>query len=74
MNQDGHTSSGITQPSKEMQVRLIRETYRKAGIDMKHTRFFEAHGTGTPVGDPIEARAIGEAFFHSRSQNDPIYM
>ncbi|KAK8023703.1 polyketide synthase [Apiospora rasikravindrae] len=73
-NQDGRTNSGITQPSKEMQVRLIRETYRKAGLDMKHTRFFESHGTGTPVGDPIEARAIGESFYKYRSEEDPIYV
>ncbi|RYO87630.1 hypothetical protein DL762_004174 [Monosporascus cannonballus] len=74
MNQDGHTSGGITQPSKDMQVQLIRETYRKAGLDMRHTRFFEAHGTGTAVGDPIEARAIGEAFYQYRSKEDPIYV
>lgn len=73
-NQDGHTSSGITQPSKDMQVQLIHETYRKAGLDMRHTRFFEAHGTGTAVGDPIEARAIGEAFFKYTSKENPIYV
>ena len=44
-NQDGRTP-GITQPSAEMQARLIRDTYRKAGLDMKDTRYFEAHGTG----------------------------
>ncbi|KAI1735289.1 reducing type I polyketide synthase, partial [Xylaria scruposa] len=74
MNQDGYTSGGITQPSKDMQVELIRETYRKANLDMRDTRFFEAHGTGTAVGDPIEARAIGEAFFKYRSRMDPIYV
>ncbi|KAK4183162.1 hypothetical protein QBC35DRAFT_125003 [Podospora australis] len=74
LNQDGYTSGGITQPSKDMQVRLIREAYSNAGLDMKHTRFFEAHGTGTAVGDPIEARAIGEAFFRARSKDDPIYV
>lgn len=74
MNQDGHTTGGITQPSKDLQVQLIRETYKKAGLDMAETRFFEAHGTGTAIGDPIEARAIGEAFFNSRSEEDPIYM
>lgn len=45
-NQDGHTNGGITQPSKDMQAKLIRETYRKAGLSMKTTRFFEAHGKG----------------------------
>ena len=44
VNQDGHTSGGITQPSKDLQARLIRETYRMAGLDMGKTRFFEAHG------------------------------
>jgi acyl transferase domain-containing protein len=43
-NQDGHTSGGVTQPSKESQVQLIRETYERAGLDLKATRFFEAHG------------------------------
>lgn len=43
-NQDGHTHGGITQPSKDLQSRLIRETYRKSGLNMGVTRFFEAHG------------------------------
>ena len=42
-NQDGRTP-GITQPSSEAQASLIRRTYEKAGLDMKATRFFEAHG------------------------------
>lgn len=42
-NQDGRTP-GITQPSKAAQEQLIKETYRKAGLDMKVTKFFESHG------------------------------
>lgn len=42
-NQDGHTP-GITQPSRDAQASLIRETYQKAGMDFTMTRFFEAHG------------------------------
>ncbi|RAH40505.1 type I polyketide synthase [Aspergillus brunneoviolaceus CBS 621.78] len=72
-NQDGKTP-GILQPSKDAQVRLIRDTYRKAGLDMRSTRYFEAHGTGTPVGDPIETRAIGSAFQGYRSSDDPLYV
>lgn len=41
---------------------------------MKDTRYFEAHGTGTPVGDPIEAGAIAEAFSKVRSPEDPMYV
>jgi acyl transferase domain-containing protein len=43
VNQDGHTA-GVTQPNKISQAELIRETYRKAELDMDETRFFEAHG------------------------------
>ncbi|KAF2804409.1 reducing type I polyketide synthase [Mytilinidion resinicola] len=73
-NQDGHTSGGITQPSNDMQTQLIRSTYTKASLDMRETRFFEAHGTGTAVGDPIEARAIGESFREYRSDDQPLYV
>ncbi|RHZ54154.1 type I polyketide synthase [Aspergillus thermomutatus] len=72
-NQDGKTP-GITQPSKDAQVRLIRDTYKKAGLDMSLTRYFEAHGTGTPIGDPIETRAIGTAFRRYRSPEEPLYV
>lgn len=60
-NQDGRTP-GITQPSMEAQAALIRETYSTSGLKLQDTTFFEAHGTGTPVGDPREAGAIGMVF------------
>jgi len=72
-NEDGRTP-GITQPSRKAQENLIRETYRKAGLSMAHTRYFEAHGTGTPAGDPREAQAIGTAFQKYRSKEDPLYV
>jgi acyl transferase domain-containing protein/NADPH:quinone reductase-like Zn-dependent oxidoreductase/SAM-dependent methyltransferase len=72
-NSDGRTP-GITQPSKDAQELLIKETYEKAGLDLGATRFFEAHGTGTPVGDPIEAGAIGAAFGKYRSPEEPLYV
>lgn len=65
VNSDGRTP-GITMPNPIAQKNLIQQTYRKAGLDPtnpKHMpQFFEAHGTGTPVGDPLEARAVSEAF------------
>lgn len=72
-NQDGHTP-GITQPSGDAQTALIRDTYRKAGLIMTKTKFFEAHGTGTAMGDPIEANALGEVFRHGRASDDPLYV
>ena len=49
-NQDGKTP-GITQPSSQAQQELIRNTYLAGGLEMSRTRFFEAHGTGTVIGD-----------------------
>ncbi|KAJ5659894.1 polyketide synthase [Penicillium longicatenatum] len=72
-NQDGRTPA-ITQPSLESQVALIKQTYQQANIDMGPTRFFEAHGTGTPVGDPVEANSIGQAFQDFRSMSDPLFI
>lgn len=71
-NQNGRTNLAL--PSKEMQGRLIDETYRRAGLDKARTRFFEAHGTGTPAGDPLEAMAIGNAFGRGRDEDDPVVM
>ncbi|KAI1105776.1 hypothetical protein F4804DRAFT_111633 [Jackrogersella minutella] len=72
-NQDGHTP-GLTQPSPQAQEDLIRQVYKKANLPLDVTRYFEAHGTGTPVGDPIEMKAIGRVFRSSRSAEDPLYV
>jgi acyl transferase domain-containing protein len=71
VNQDGKTET-ITTPSQEAQEQLIRSCYRKAGLDPSQTAYFEAHGTGTPTGDPIEARAIASVFQHTRSSDEPL--
>ncbi|KAH9905503.1 hypothetical protein F4778DRAFT_803016 [Xylariomycetidae sp. FL2044] len=72
VNQDGKTA-GITMPSSEWQAKLIRDTYAKAGLDPLHRddrcQYFEAHGTGTPAGDPQEAGAIHKAFFAQRPES-----
>ena len=72
-NQDGFTP-GITQPNQKSQELLIRECYARAGLDMRRTCFFEAHGTGTAVGDPIEANALGAAFREGRDVANPLYV
>ncbi|KAJ6076276.1 hypothetical protein N7499_008257 [Penicillium canescens] len=74
INQDGRTP-GITLPSPTSQANLIRSTYERHGISMKDTAYFEAHGTGTPVGDPIELSAVGMTLGEARSATDePIYV
>jgi hybrid polyketide synthase / nonribosomal peptide synthetase ACE1 len=72
VNMDGHTAS-ITMPNPTSQVNLIREAYEQLGLDCRlsadRCQYFEAHGTGTPRGDPIEAEAVRDAFFPD-SHND----
>ncbi|KUI67109.1 Nonribosomal peptide synthetase 14 [Cytospora mali] len=74
VNSDGRTK-GITVPNPEAQRDLIQRTYMKSNLDPfnpEHKpQYFEAHGTGTPVGDPREARAIAEAFFSDTDAADP---
>ncbi|MFC5144158.1 SDR family NAD(P)-dependent oxidoreductase [Streptomyces aureoversilis] len=69
-NCDGGTS-GMTVPSTEMQQRLLREVYERAGTGPDQVLYFEAHGTGTPVGDPLECRAVGAALGVPRT-NGPL--
>lgn len=42
-NKDGSTSGGITQPSKDKQIRLMKEAYTKAGLKIHSTAYLEAH-------------------------------
>lgn len=80
VNQDGR-SMGITMPSSAAQTSLIQSTYRKAGLDPitrpeDRCQYFEAHGTGTPAGDPQEASAIDASFFPDKSNqsSDLLYV
>ncbi|KAK1974431.1 beta-ketoacyl synthase domain-containing protein [Colletotrichum cereale] len=72
VGQDGRTT-GITMPSNVAQASLIRATYARAGLDLSRPegrpQFFEAHGTGTPAGDPQEAEAISTAFFSNTTED-----
>lgn len=65
VNADGKTPS-VTQPSALAQAELIRQTYDDAGLDLSETGYFECHGTGTPVGDPLELTAIAQTLGAAR--------
>lgn len=66
VNQDGHTKT-ITSPSGEAQEEMLRALVSRSGVDPWDVGYIEAHGTGTPVGDPIEATAIGRVFGAGRA-------
>ena len=71
VNQDGYTPT-LTAPSSKAQRSLIEATYARAGLDPLDTTVVEAHGTGTRAGDPVEAKAIGEAMNFGREK--PLYV
>jgi acyl transferase domain-containing protein/NADPH:quinone reductase-like Zn-dependent oxidoreductase/acyl carrier protein/short-subunit dehydrogenase len=71
VNSDGRTN-GFSMPSGAAQAELVRAVCERAEVTPDDFCYFEAHGTGTPVGDPIEARAIGGAIGQRRSAPLPI--
>ena len=58
VNQDGF-SQGMAAPSPEAQTAVLKEAYRLAKVDPAAVSYIEAHGTGTKLGDPVEAQALG---------------
>ncbi|KAF3056229.1 Lovastatin diketide synthase LovF [Daldinia childiae] len=68
----GDGVSGITHPSIEGQADVISLAYRLGKLSPSETRYVECHGTGTPIGDPAEVKAIHKAMGASRPQEDPI--
>ncbi|KAF3480538.1 uncharacterized protein GIQ15_05885 [Arthroderma uncinatum] len=69
LNQDGKTET-LTSPSKEAQEALMQDCYAKAGLEPIQTQYFEAHGTGTATGDPIEVGAIASVFQSHRRADE----
>ncbi|MEA2692329.1 MAG: hypothetical protein QOJ16_1716, partial [Acidobacteriota bacterium] len=62
INNDGAGKIGFTAPSVEGQAAVIAEAQGAAGVDPASISYVEAHGSGTPMGDPIEIRALTRAF------------
>ncbi|MCG1176233.1 AMP-binding protein [Staphylococcus epidermidis] len=61
INSDG-ASNGITAPNQSAQTKLITEAWNNANISPEKISYIETHGTGTPLGDPIEFKGLTKAF------------
>ena len=68
INNDGAAKVGYTAPSVEGQAAVIAEAQTIAGVTADSISYVEAHGTATPLGDPIEATALTQAFRTSTKQ------
>jgi amino acid adenylation domain-containing protein len=67
VNNDGSAKVGYTAPSVEGQASVIAMAHEAAGVEPETIGYIEAHGTGTPLGDPIELAGLTQAF---RAQTD----
>ena len=67
VNNDG-ASNGLTAPNPQAQETVLGEACARAGIPTADVHYVETHGTGTPLGDPIEAHALGRVFGHRARQ------
>jgi amino acid adenylation domain-containing protein len=62
INNDGNLKVGYTAPSVEGQRRVIERALANAGVKAEQLSYIETHGTGTPLGDPIEIEALRQVF------------
>ncbi|WP_432046136.1 SDR family NAD(P)-dependent oxidoreductase [Streptomyces asiaticus] len=67
VNQDGH-SDGLAAPSAAAQRALYEEALGRAGVDPADVGMVETHGTGTPVGDPVEFTSLAQVYGTGRDR------
>ncbi|MGV0810342.1 polyketide synthase Pks13 [Mycolicibacterium boenickei] len=70
INHDGR-SNGLLAPNPDAQEAVLRKAYKNAGINPRTVDYIEAHGTGTILGDPIEADALGRVIGRGRDADKP---
>lgn len=73
VNNDGF-SNGLTAPNPQAQEALLREAYEQADVNRHQVHYIEAHGTGTKLGDPIEAKALGSVLSGDRPAARPLIL
>jgi len=73
INNDGY-SNGLTAPNIEAQKEVLIKTYSRAGWQPEEVQYIETHGTGTKLGDPIEAEALGKILGRNRSEHQKLIL
>ena len=65
VNNDGADKIGFSAPGVHGQESVLREALEISGVEAGSITFIETHGTGTPMGDPMEVRALETVYGHS---------
>ncbi|MCP3097310.1 type I polyketide synthase [Myxococcus sp. K15C18031901] len=65
-------SNGLTAPNPKAQAEVIRQACERAGVEPSSVQYVETHGTGTQLGDPLEAQALGAVLGAGRSPEAPL--
>ena len=71
VNNDGG-GAGLLSPNPVAQQAVLRAACRRAGVDPREVQYVELHGTGTRVGDPVEASALGSVLGAGRQPDRPL--
>ncbi|MHB2155572.1 amino acid adenylation domain-containing protein [Calditrichota bacterium GD2] len=73
VNQDGK-SNGITAPNGVAQQKVIQDALINAEVEPDQIQYIETHGTGTPLGDPIEIESLKRVMLQERSKENPLFI
>ncbi len=73
INHDGR-AAGITVPNGKAQEIVLKKALKDAKLTADQVNYIECHGTGTPLGDPIEFQAISEVYGHEHSLENKLHL
>ncbi|MBS1551819.1 MAG: SDR family NAD(P)-dependent oxidoreductase, partial [Bacteroidetes bacterium] len=73
INQDGR-SNGLTAPNGPSQVAVVKSALLNADVKAGEVSYVETHGTGTPLGDPIEVNSLKEALSSERNKDEVLWI
>ncbi len=73
VNSDGR-SAGLTVPNGKSQEEVMMKALSQTDLSSGDISYIEAHGTGTPLGDPIEVHAINQVYGTGHTQDNPLYV
>ncbi|WP_231950386.1 type I polyketide synthase [Allokutzneria albata] len=74
ISNDGASGGSLLAPSVEAHAQMLRWAYENAGVRPADIDYIEAHGTGTPLIDPVEFTALGEVLAEGRPADQPCFV